>query len=1095
MCQLGQEITGYQSPAAPTARFKYLSPVEREAFVHSRSGLNYPSTSTSTHADSLTHSTELNQSNFDPHIYISGPPAQTSIRPFGIVAEAMSSNDNTANLAATGLLQTHSGLNEFCLDPTGCDPFLRILLSSLFLYFTIIRFTNHRTYLNSYQLPCGFLPDRAHGSLFARNSVGIFNSTTEEQSSLHATLQVQYRGQATPKLDDGLFAWLKPLSKATEKELLAQIGLDAVVFLRFLRMCRWMCSLLALLACAMLIPCDVAYNLKHKDEYVTTTSNTLAMMALRPCRIWLPRHFYGNLRDLCQLQDGSTFTMAVVQNSRISELDIFSLNYDDSCSKHMSDTGLQTLLTQLHIPYPTTAVHIGRRVGMLAFLIERHNQTVRDLEQVLVTYLKGGKPSATRPTIRIGRKFLGFGGRKVDKIDFYTAKIKQYELKIAASRDAISDRKPENYGFASFAAVAYAHLVAKKLGRKRIKGVAFSLAPPPQDIIWENLTKSDIVVFRQRVIGEAFMTLIATLYVIPLVALALLANLASLTQYVEFLSRWSTASPITFSAFAGVAPPLLSTLLQLALPVARKVPGGYDSSKARSCSVIAIFCLSDRNPVSRILLGVVFTTVAEVVVEVGKKESFATILHNFDKLPDKIQSTYLQQANYWLTWFPLRGFTSVLDLVQIVSLFLVFVRTKVWGRTPREIREWTKPPEFDYSVYSANVLLMILVAFVYAPLAPLVPLLASVAFFASSWIYKYQLMYISVTRCESGGRLWRMLINRVLFALCVMQAFLCLTIGLQLGWFKAIATLPPFAVVIAFKFFLKSTFDSKFTWYIPTGAEFSQVHQHNADARKNRLMKRFGHPALHAELFKPMIHKDHQLLLAEIYRGRIGDPSEGAKKSAGRPNYGQANYAGRSDDKPVPGGIQPDIGGLRFAAIAEHDLMYSQQQFLRERGDDEMSMASTSLGHMGHARVDSNAQAFQGEVNLQGYLENGPRPSFHYDEKRGSGSRAGSPGPMHEYPPEFGSAARLPYDLPDYSYGGSPNTPHEESLDFEAYHQGIPCYTATTLTRLTPFFLTFIQQSIKIWQSTYFSPTACLNNHTIESYDQGYIMIMATVNS
>ncbi|POW10351.1 hypothetical protein PSTT_06120, partial [Puccinia striiformis] len=988
----------------------------------------------------------------------------------------MSSNDNTANLAATGLLsQYQARLTQVSTSSVLIQLGLMVLCSlGTLLAFSILRPKNKVVYMPRYKY------------------------STEDKRP--------------PKLDDGLFAWLKPLSKATEKELLAQIGLDAVVFLRFLRMCRWMCSLLALLACAMLIPCDVAYNLKHKDEYVTTTSNTLAMMALRPCRIWLPRHFYGNLRDLCQLQDGSTFTMAVVQNSRISELDIFSLNYDDSCwcvprktCRHFLTHGplnffllltptfcrleAYTLLTQLHIPYPTTAVHIGRRVGMLAFLIERHNQTVRDLEQVLVTYLKGGKPSATRPTIRIGRKFLGFGGRKVDKIDFYTAKIKQYELKIAASRDAISDRKPENYGFASFAAVAYAHLVAKKLGRKRIKGVAFSLAPPPQDIIWENLTKSDIVVFRQRVIGEAFMTLIATLYVIPLVALALLANLASLTQYVEFLSRWSTASPITFSAFAGVAPPLLSTLLQLALPVARKVPGGYDSSKARSCSVIAIFCLSDRNPVSRILLGVVFTTVAEVVVEVGKKESFATILHNFDKLPDKIQSTYLQQANYWLTWFPLRGFTSVLDLVQIVSLFLVFVRTKVWGRTPREIREWTKPPEFDYSVYSANVLLMILVAFVYAPLAPLVPLLASVAFFASSWIYKYQLMYISVTRCESGGRLWRMLINRVLFALCVMQAFLCLTIGLQLGWFKAIATLPPFAVVIAFKFFLKSTFDSKFTWYIPTGAEFSQVHQHNADARKNRLMKRFGHPALHAELFKPMIHKDHQLLLAEIYRGRIGDPSEGAKKSAGRPNYGQANYAGRSDDKPVPGGIQPDIGGLRFAAIAEHDLMYSQQQFLRERGDDEMSMASTSLGHMGHARVDSNAQAFQGEVNLQGYLENGPRPSFHYDEKRGSGSRAGSPGPMHEYPPEFGSAARLPYDLPDYSYGGSPNTPHEESLDFEAYHQGIPCYTATTLTRLTPFFLTFIQQSIKIWQSTYFSPTACLNNHTIESYDQGYIMI------
>ncbi|KAA1119199.1 hypothetical protein PGT21_017621 [Puccinia graminis f. sp. tritici] len=864
-----------------------------------------------------------------------------------------------------------------------------------------------------------------------------------------------------PKLEDGLFDWLKPLSKATENELLAQIGLDAVVFLRFLRMCRWMCSLLAMLACALLIPCDVFYNLKimDKSQQLSTSSNTLAMVSISNVRgSWLYVHvvygylvtfivlyvIYVNYKTVVRLR-WEWFRSPEYQNSIYSR----SIMMTHVGSKHMSDSGLQNLLSQLQIPYPTTAVHIGRRVGMLAFLIERHNQTVRDLEQVLVTYLKGGKISPNRPTIRIGKNFLGLGGRKVDAIDLYTAKIKQYELKIQAARDAISARKPENYGFASFAAVAYAHIVAKKLGAKRIKGVAFSLAPPPQDIIWENLIKSDIVVFRQRVIGEAFMTVIATFYVIPLVALALLANLASLTQYVGFLNSWSTASPETFSAFAGIAPPLLSTLLQLALPVIMRALARFQAATTHQKLDRAVFSryfafLTATQFLIFSLLSVVFSTVAEIVVEIGKKESFLRILQNFNKLPDKIQSTYLQQSNYWLTWFPLRGFTSVLDLVQIVSLLLVFIRTKVWGRTPREIREWTKPPEFDYPVYSANVLLMLLVAFVYAPLAPLVPLLASASFFASSWIYKYQLMYISITRCESGGRLWRMLINRVLFALCAMHAFLCLTIGLQLGWFKSIATLPPFAIVIAFKFFLKSTFDSKFTWYIPTGAEFSQVHKHNADARKNRLMKRFGHPSLHAELFTPMIHKDHQLLLSEVYRGRIGDPSEDPKNPGAQQNYGQANYAGRSDDKaPLSSGPQPVVGGLRFAAIAQHDLMYSQQQFLRERGDDEMSLASTSLGNLGHARENSNAPAPQNDLNIQGYLENGPRPSFQYQEKGGTGSRSASPAP-HEYPPEFGSNVRLPYHLPDDSYIPSPNPTHEESLEFDGYHPGIPASRHST---------------------------------------------------
>lgn len=93
------------------------------------------------------------------------------------------------------------------------------------------------------------------------------------------------------------------------------------------------------------------------------------------------------------------------------------------------------------------------------------------------------------------------------------------------------------------------------------------------------------------------------------------------------------------------------------------------------------------------------------------------------------QSTWVLQSTYWLTVFPLRGSSALFDLAQIVSLVLVWFRTKLFGRTPREIREvrtflfvereveelirlvpqWTKPPTFDYAVYFSNHLLMVAV--------------------------------------------------------------------------------------------------------------------------------------------------------------------------------------------------------------------------------------------------------------------------------------------------------------------------------------------------------------------------------------------------
>lgn len=136
------------------------------------------------------------------------------------------------------------------------------------------------------------------------------------------------------------------------------------------------------------------------------------------------------------------------------------------------------MLSALGIPYPTTAVHIGRRVGHLPELVEEHNNAVRELEQVLTTYTKGGKLASKRPTMKIG-SFMGCGGRRVDTIDHMSARIKLLEDRVNQARETITDRKSEPYGFASFSAVPYAHVVARRLRQKKIKGSTFSLAPLP----------------------------------------------------------------------------------------------------------------------------------------------------------------------------------------------------------------------------------------------------------------------------------------------------------------------------------------------------------------------------------------------------------------------------------------------------------------------------------------------------------------------------------------------------------------------------------------------------------------------------------------
>jgi hypothetical protein len=62
-------------------------------------------------------------------------------------------------------------------------------------------------------------------------------------------------------------------------------------------------------------------------------------------------------------------------------------------------------------------------------------------------------------------------------------RLRLAEEKVQAFRSRIDQRKPENYGFASMAAVPYAHVVADLLQNKKPKGATITLAPDPKDIV------------------------------------------------------------------------------------------------------------------------------------------------------------------------------------------------------------------------------------------------------------------------------------------------------------------------------------------------------------------------------------------------------------------------------------------------------------------------------------------------------------------------------------------------------------------------------------------------------------------------------------
>lgn len=80
---------------------------------------------------------------------------------------------------------------------------------------------------------------------------------------------------------------------------------------------------------------------------------------------------------------------------------------------------------------------------------------------------------------------LSHGGVNSDR-------LRRAEQSVEAYRAQIDTRKAEKYGFASMAAVPYAHIVAQLLQNKRPKGSQITLAPNPKDIVSKIITAFDV---------------------------------------------------------------------------------------------------------------------------------------------------------------------------------------------------------------------------------------------------------------------------------------------------------------------------------------------------------------------------------------------------------------------------------------------------------------------------------------------------------------------------------------------------------------------------------------------------------------------------
>lgn len=645
---------------------------------------------------------------------------------------------------------------------------------------------------------------------------------------------------------------------------------------------------------------------------------------------------------------------------------------------------------------------IARNVKEIPKLIAEHDKTVRQLEKYLAKYLKNPDqlPNA-RPVCKPSKQDPTFGsyprGQKVDAIEYLTGRIRELEIEIREIRLSVDKRNAMPYGFASYESISEAHSVAYAARNKHPDNTTIVLAPRPHDVIWNNMPLSKSQRRWRRIVNNLWIAVLTILWVAPNALISIfLVNLSNLGLVWPAFQDSLSGHRTLWTIVQGVASPALTSLIYLFLPIVFRrmsIRAGDRTKTARERHVMAkLYAFFTFN---NLLVFSVFSTIWKFVTTVisntqqGQDAWSAIVNADFGQ---KFFIALCQVSPFWISWLLQRNLGAAIDIAQIWTLVFSFCSRKFSSPTPRELIELTAPPAFDYASYYNYFCFYATVALCFGTLQPLVLPAAALYFSVDVYLKKYLLLYIFITKTESGGMWWRAIFNRLIFATMLSNLVVFLAVWVQgdAQHLEAYAVIPLPFIMLAFKIFCAYTYDNKIHYFTTqTLVKDPEAGDDPYSKRSgDRLASRYGHPALYRLLITPMVHANAQNILASIYRGRLTNGNDGAESDMASVSGYSDTFAMNSMKIGQPG-KKDTIPG--FEVVPENHLDFSYYKNRAEFGDE-------------HGAGEIYGQA--SDIIRPG-TANTSRPG---DDGRPSSSRGGSPAPPMPVPRRVMTGTSLAYD-------------------------------------------------------------------------------------
>ncbi|PKY01335.1 DUF221-domain-containing protein [Aspergillus campestris IBT 28561] len=357
-------------------------------------------------------------------------------------------------------------------------------------------------------------------------------------------------------------------------------------------------------------------------------------------------------------------------------------------------------------------------------------------------------------------------GKKVDTIDHCRKELARLNLEIE-----IDQQNPEKFPLMNSAFIQFNHQVAAHMACQAVSHhTPKQMAPriveiSPDDVIWDNMslrwwerylrTFGILTLVCGMVVGWAF----------PVAFTGLLSQLAYLEDAFTWLAWLATLPNWLVSAIQGILPALFLAILMALLPLMLRF-----LCRAQGLHTGMGVELTVQNYYFAFMFVQLFLVVAV-------SSSFSTIINNVTNVtswPELLAQNIPLSSNYFFSYMILQAMSvSAGALVQIVNLVSWFIFGPMFDSTART--KWARTTnlnQMQWGTFFPVYTTLASIGLIYCVISPLIMVFNVLTFGLFWFVYRYNTLYVTKFRFDTGGLLFPRAINQLFTGIYVMEVAL-----------------------------------------------------------------------------------------------------------------------------------------------------------------------------------------------------------------------------------------------------------------------------------------------------------------------------------